>query len=226
MDNLGAAARRRLRRLRRRARFGALRRLTPLNDNWGYDRGTPVDRWYIERFLERRAADVRGRVLEVKSDDYARRFGRDVTTEVLDIDRDNPRAGIVADLARPEQLPEGRFDCFVLTQTLQYVPDPGAAVRSCRQVLVEGGVALVTVPAVSAIMEPHRPDLWRFTPSGCRVLFDEVFGARNVEVEVHGNVLTSVAFLHGIAAEELEPRELDASDPRYPVIVSVRAVRA
>jgi SAM-dependent methyltransferase len=226
MDNWGAAARRRLRRLRRRARFGALRRLTPLSDNWGYDRGTPVDRWYIERFLERRAADVRGRVLEVKSDDYARRFGRDVTTEILDIDEDNPRAGVVADLARPEQLPEGRFDCFVLTQTLQYVPDLEMAVRSCRQVLAEGGVALVTVPTVSAIAESHRPDVWRFTPSGCRALFDQVFGADNVVVEAHGNLLSSIAFLHGIAAEELEPRELDVADPRYPVIVSVRAVRA
>jgi hypothetical protein len=48
----------------------------------------------------------------------------------------------------------------------------------------------------------------------------------NVEVEPHGNLLTSIAFLHGIAAEELERRELEASDPRYPVIVSVRAVRA
>ena len=226
MDTWGAAARRRLRRLRRRARFGALRRITPLSDDWGYDRGTPVDRWYIERFLERRAADVRGRVLEVKSDDYARRFGRDVTTEVLDIDEDNPRAGLVADLARPEQLPERRFDCFVLTQTLQYVSDLEAAVRSCRQVLVEGGVALVTLPTVSAIAEPHRPDLWRFTPSGCRALFDEVFGEDNVEVEGHGNLLTSIAFLHGIAAEELDPSELGASDPRYPVIVVVRAVRA
>jgi SAM-dependent methyltransferase len=226
MDNWGAAARRRLRRLRRRARFGALRRLTPLSDNWGYDRGTPVDRWYIERFLERRAADVRGRVLEVKSDDYARRFGRDVTTEILDIDEDNPRAGVVADLARPEQLPEGRFDCFVLTQTLQYVPDLEMAVRSCRQVLAEGGVALVTVPTVSAIAESHWPDVWRFTPSGCRALFDQVFGADNVVVEAHGNLLSSIAFLHGIAAEELEPRELDVADPRYPVIVSVRAVRA
>jgi SAM-dependent methyltransferase len=220
-----AAASRRLRRLRRRARFGTLRRLSPLSENWGLDRGHPVDRWYIERFLEQRADDIRGHVLEVKSDDYARRFGRQVSTEVLDIDADNPLAGLVADLTRSEQLPEGRFDCFVLTQTLQYVADPGAAVRSCRQVLVEGGVALVTVPTVSAIMEPHRPDLWRFTPSGCRALFEPVFGAGNVEVEAHGNLLTSIAFLHGVAAEELELRELEACDARYPVIVSVRAVR-
>ena len=226
MVNWSAEARRRLRRLRRRARFGSLRRFEPLSDDWGFDRGTPVDRWYIERFLERHAEDVRGKVLEVKSDDYARRFGRDVSTEILDVDGNNPRAGIVADLARPQQLPDGRFDCFILTQTLQYVPDLAAAVRSCRQVLVEGGAALVTVPTVSAVVDSGRPDLWRFTPSACRALFDGVFGEGNVEVEAHGNLLSSIAFLHGIAAEELEPRELDVSDPRYPVIVSVRAVRA
>src|SRR4029453_14668409 len=56
----------RLRRLVRPAWLGTLRRTRPLSNDFGYDRGTPVDRYYIERFLARHQSDVKGRVLEVK----------------------------------------------------------------------------------------------------------------------------------------------------------------
>lgn len=47
-----------------RERLG-LARLDPVSRTFGFDRGKPVDRWYIERFLAAHADDVRGRVLEV-----------------------------------------------------------------------------------------------------------------------------------------------------------------
>ena len=55
--------------------FGDFRRTAPFCANYGYSRGSPVDRYYIERFLERHAADICGRVLEVGDDAYTRRFG-------------------------------------------------------------------------------------------------------------------------------------------------------
>ena len=42
-------------RRRRRVSYGSLRRLTPISDRWGLDRGTPIDRHYIEQFLGRHA---------------------------------------------------------------------------------------------------------------------------------------------------------------------------
>jgi hypothetical protein len=45
-------------------------------------------------------------------------------------------------------------------------------------------------------------------------------------VEGVGNVLLCVAFLEGIAAEELRRRELDADDERFPLLVTIRAVKA
>ena len=56
-------------------RFGDLRRLAPFSRVFGYDRGTPVNRYYIEGFLARNSDDIRGRVLEVGDDTYARRYG-------------------------------------------------------------------------------------------------------------------------------------------------------
>lgn len=220
-------ARRRLHRLRRPAFFGTLRRTTPLSDHWGWDRGTPIDRYYIERFLARHAGRICGKVLEVADRRYTEQFGRDVeSSDVLDIEKDNPLATVVADLSRHEQLPEQRFDTFVLTQTLQYVFDVRAAVAGIHRLLRPGGTALVTVPAVSRVAHSAgvEGDLWRFTYGSCVRLFAEHFA--DVDVETYGNVLTCSAFLYGIAREELTRRELDTRDEAFPLVVAVRATRS
>ena len=200
----------------------------PLSDSWGFERGTPIDRDYIEGFLERHAEAVRGDVLEIKTSAYTERFGRGVTSRnVLDIDPSNARANIVADLADTAQLPEGRFDCFILTQTLQMLYDVRAAVASAHRMLRPGGTLLVTVPCISRIIPRYGldADFWRFTPASCRRLFGDGFGPPQVTVEALGNVAAAVAFLRGAAVEELPPRVLGAADPYFPVIIAVRAVK-
>jgi hypothetical protein len=61
-------------------RFGDLRRLTPISRSFGYDRGQPIDRYYIANFLGRHSGDIRGHVLEIGDDRYTRRFGGDRVT--------------------------------------------------------------------------------------------------------------------------------------------------
>ena len=220
--------RQRLRRLRRPAWLGTLRRLTPLSSEWGFDRGTPVDRHYIERFLEERRADVRGRVLEVRDNSYTRRFGTTVArSDVLDVNRSNPAATIIADLSAADQVPSDAFDCLLLTQTLQFVLDTRAALAHTHRILRPGGVVLATVPAISRIAPRYglTSDYWRFTAASCRALFGAAFGAEQVEVQSHGNVLAATAFLAGMAREELSSKELDTIDEYFPVIIAVRAVK-
>ena len=137
---------------RRPVLLGSLGRTTPVSRRWGYDRGTPVDGWYIERFLAEQRAAITGRVLEVKDNGYTDRFGHDVVEKaVLDVDAANDRATYVADLADLGEIPDGSFDCFVLTQTLQYVWDLRPAVRHAHRVLAHGGVLLATVPVTSRV---------------------------------------------------------------------------
>src|SRR5918994_6304096 len=121
-----------MRRLRRRPRWGNLRRTEPFGRQFGFDRGTPIDRVYIEQFLGRHAEDVHGEVLEISEPLYTERFGggRITGSHVLDIDAANERATIVGDLAAAGTLSGARFDCVVLTQTLQFVPDADAAVAN------------------------------------------------------------------------------------------------
>lgn len=218
----------RVRRFVRPAWLGTLRRTTPLDDRYGYGRGTPVDRYYIERFLADHQDLIRGRVLEVKNSGYTDQYGSSVVQrDVLDIDPSNPYATIVADLAAADTVPSNQFDCFVLTQTLQLIYDMRSAVVHAHRMLRPGGTLLVTVPAVSRIIprEGLHTDHWRLTVASCLALFGDVFGAEHVSVQAYGNVLTSVAFLMGMAHEELARHELEAHDPYFPVIVAVRAVK-
>lgn len=200
----------------------------PKSEHWGWDRGTPIDRYYIEQFLADHASDVRGNALEVKDPGYTRRYDHGVVRfDVLDLDASNPEATIVADLAVGDGIPDSFFDCFILTQTLQYIYDLRAAVAQCERLLRPGGVLLVTVPALSRIAHHGglEWDYWRFTGASCRRLFGEVFGDENVAVRTYGNVLTGAAYYRGSAMEEIPRRKLDVHDPYFPSVVTVRAVK-
>lgn len=199
----------------------------PLSRNWGYDRGTPIDRFYIEDFLTRHRADVKGRVLEVQEDDYSRRFGGSAVThqDVLNLDSSNPKATIIGDLADPATLPEGQFDCILLTQTLHLVFDMAAAMANVRRALKPGGVALITVPGIT----PLQPGLgydwyWSLTEDSLRKLVHAEFDPAKVELESHGNLFAATAFLHAAAVQEVPRRKLKRFDPAYPVTVAARAV--
>ena len=220
--------RKRLERARRPAWLGTIRRTTPLSDHYGRERGTPVDRYYIEQFLARERDAITGRVLEVLNRDYTERFGSGVErSDVLDVDPSNGDATIVADLAAADAIPSDGFDCFVLTQTLQYVYDLESAVAHVHRILRPGGTVLCSVPTVSRIGRLELDsEYWRLTAAACSRLFGDVFAGGEVRVRAHGNVLTSVAFLLGMAAEELSQRELERDDPFFPLVVTVRATKA
>src|SRR5262245_40963976 len=72
---LRTQVRRRLVRLARPAWLGTLHRTTPLSDHWGMERGTPIDRHYIARFLDAHRDDIHGHVLEIKDRGYVDMFG-------------------------------------------------------------------------------------------------------------------------------------------------------
>lgn len=211
-------------------RMGSLRRLTPLSRQFGYDRGSPVDRYYIEGFLADSAHLITGRVLEVGSADYTERFGGDRVTraDVLNVAPGNPATTFVADLADAPGLPSGAFDAIVLTQTLHLVYDLPAAVATLHRILAPGGTLLLTVPGISPVSHDTWDDTWYWsmTPLAVDRLFSSVFGEENAEVSSYGNVLSSTAFLHGMAAEELSQGELDVPDPQFPLLVALRATRS
>jgi SAM-dependent methyltransferase len=211
------------------ARFGSLRRTTPIDDDFGYGRGLPIDRYYIDRFVAEHAADIRGVALEFQDDTYLRRHGQGAVTtaDVMNVESGYPGTTIVADLAIADGLPTERFDCIVCTATLQVIYEIHTAVRNLHHMLRPGGVLLVTLPGINRIARDPGgwEDHWRLTTTTARKLFGEVFGADHIDVDYDGNPLVAAAFLMGLAAEELKPAELHARHQAFEVLITVRAVR-
>jgi SAM-dependent methyltransferase len=210
--------------------FGDLQRLSALGNDFGWQRGLPIDRYYIDGFLARNARDIRGHVLEAGEDRYTTRFGSDLTkVDILDVYEGNENATIIADLTCADHLPSDTFDCIVLTQTIQMIYDVRAALRHVHRILKPGGVFLMTTHGISRICrregEDNWGEYWHFTSQAIKRLFDETFPGAETEIGSHGNALTTVAFLHGLAVEDVKPMDLDYRDPDFELLITARAVK-
>jgi hypothetical protein len=207
--------------------FGNFRRKAPISRAYGYDRGLPIDRYYIENFLGSHTYDIHGRVLEIGDNSYTRRFGRDrvMQSDVLGPKQGNRLATIVADLNCADHIPSDIFECIIFTQTLQLIYDSRAALRTLQRILKPGGVLLATFPGITCRDRHESGDYWRFTVPSATRLFNDVYGQTNADVESYGNLLAAISFLSGLATEELRQEELDYRDPAYEVTIAVRAVK-
>ncbi len=202
----------------------------PVGRLFGRERGTPIDRFYIEGFLEQHRALIRGRVLEVADSSYSRKYGGNSVErfEVLHV-TDHAGATIVGDLTKQASLPANQIDCFICTQTFNFIFDVQAAVRGAHQLLAPGGVLLATMAGISQISVGDASrwgDFWRFTPQSAQRLFGEVFGEQNVSVDYAGNCLAATSFLRGIAMEEIPAAKLSVRDPEYPMTILVVAKKS
>jgi hypothetical protein len=213
---------------RRRVRvsFGDITRVQPISARFGDDRGQPIDRYYIERFLTAHRSAIRGDVMEIGGSRYARMFAdAPHSIQVLHATDEHPEATLVGDLTRVSTLPASAVDCLICTQTLGFIFDVPAAVAGIEHVLRPGGIVLATVGGISQVSRYDMDrwgDYWRFTDAAIRGLFAELFA--DLEVVTFGNVAASVAFLQGIAVDDLPDRcVLDATDPDYQLVIGVAA---
>jgi SAM-dependent methyltransferase len=210
--------------------LGDFRRERPVSRLFGLDRGHPIDRLYIEQFLQANSDAIRGHVLEIGDDVYTRKYGgaRVHRSDVLHVAAGSG-VTIVGDLTRSDGVPDGTFDCVIVTQTLQFIYDVQAAVQNLERVLTPGGVVLATVPGITQISRYDMDrwgEYWRFTSLAVRKLFEERFTPEQVRVTPYGNVLAAISFLEGLAVEDLSNAELDLLDADYEVIVGVRASKS
>ena len=215
--------------------FGDTARSAPVSRQFGFDRGTPIDRHYIARFLSGHAAELKGACLEVGGTKYLDIFAQPGAEKVA-LATYNPAAKsgiqrpgmLVGDLISTETLPEGRFDNFVCVQTLPFIYDFRAAIRSAHAMLKFGGCFLGTVGGVSQVSRYDMDrwgDYWRFTSLSLRRVLEEIFPA--VQIEIYGNSLAAQLSIQGVAVEDLsDPAVLDEVDEDFQVILGFLARKA
>lgn len=210
--------------------LGDLNRLSPFSEEFGYDRGGPIDRYYIENFLQANEASIRGKVLEIGDNEYTLRFGqsRVEQSDIFDIDPQNTRAAFIGDLTDAPNIPDNNYDCVIITQTLHLIYNYKAAITTCFRILKPGGTLLLTVPGITNIDYDEWGDYWMysFTRGSIKKLVLEFFLPAKVHVETYGNVLSATAFLFGMGLPELKKEQLDFTDPCYQVIISAIATKS
>lgn len=210
-------------------RFGDFRRLEPISREYGFDRGSPIDRYYIEKYLGSKGSLITGRVLEIGERLYTDMFGQNVAqSDMLHVLEGIEGTTYVDDLSDGSTLPSNAFDCVILTQTLHLIFDMKRALQTIYRILKPGGTLLVTVPGITQVSDADWNDTWYWalTSNSARKLSCEVFPPAGVEVTAYGNVLAATSFLQGLAAEELKPHELDFYDREYQVTIGIAARKA
>lgn len=187
-------------------------------------------RHYIEDFLACHSDAIHGHVLEISEDTYTRKFGGERVSkiDVLHYDNPAPPATLTGDLTDAPHIPSNTFDCVIITQTLMLLYDLPSTIRTLHRILKPGGTVLATMAGLTQIADPQWRDTWYWglTRGSGRRTFADVFGDDQVMVKSYGNVLSTVAFLHGLAQEELTKQELDFEDQDYQMLIGVCARKA
>jgi glycosyltransferase involved in cell wall biosynthesis len=233
VHGLGTVKQKQVHHLRQLARL-QIQGANSVSMQFGYDRGQPLDRYYIERFLGERSAAIRGRVLEIKNSHYTRQFGGDRVThsDVLHPDPEWPEATIHGNLTDPCAFGGNLFDCVILTQTLHLIYDMRAVLRTVVKILKPGGILLATAPCISKVYRLNEPahlnldhDSWRLTRWSFGRLLGEFFPSDQVEVDAAGNLAVNAAFLYGLAVEDLPSAVLQQNDSENEMILLAMAVK-
>lgn len=213
-----------------RVKKGHMKGVQPFSTEFGYERGQPIDRFYIERFLEEHRSDVKGRVMEIGDNNYTMRYGgsKVVQSDVLHVNDSNPQATIVGDLTSLPQVADETFDCVILTQTLHLIYDFRSALATSHRILKKGGVLLLTTPGITPIDHGEWVDIWywSFTQPAIRRLLLEHFQPAQIDVQHYGNVMVASSFLYGQCTQELSEEDLMYKDPYYPVTITAAAIKA
>lgn len=195
--------------------------LFPLSDKFGFDRGLPIDRYYIEEFLNENKRCIKGRCLEVHDSAYTIRFGKDKVTkaDVVDIDIQNKLANIHTDLSDAKNIPDATYDTLIITHTIGLIPEHEKAIANFYRILKPGGHLLLTASTMGPFIE-NGSGFWRYTSKSIPYMLGKYFDKKTITTTTYGNALTGQAFWVGMAAQDISKEELDFKDNRFPIIVT------
>jgi SAM-dependent methyltransferase len=195
--------------------WGDLKREYPICQAFGLTRGTPIDRYYLGKFINEIKGQIGGNILEIggtpKDKDFYQ-INSGTSYRILNLEA-GPGVDIVGDVHDPSIIEPESFDSIIIFNVLEHCYAPWIAVENIYKWLKVGGECFAMVP--NAIRVHATPmDYWRPLPDAFAWMFRN-FSQR--KLYVYGNPMTVIASYHGIAVEEMSIEELDAFHPDYPV---------
>jgi SAM-dependent methyltransferase len=198
----------------------------PISTRYGFDRGTPVDRLYIERFLEIYRDNVKGACLEIVDDSYILKYGGTKVTkkDVLDIFI-REKTTINGDLRNLKGvIADNSYDTIIITQTFNVIDDYESAIKECQRILKPGGMLLVTLPTISPAWN-LKINMWRFNIKSAEYVFKKYFEDKNVVVTGLGNKSAVECFWLGMSLQDMTENEINRNDPKFPLIIGIMATK-
>lgn len=199
--------------------------LKPLNRTFGFSRGMPIDRYYIEKFMDENKNLIFGDVLEIAENTYTLKYGGDKVRKsyILYVNSDDDiNKDIVGNFETGEGIGEEMMDCIILTQVLPFIYNIQKAVKNIYKMLKEHGTALITVNGISQI---SRYDMdrwghyWSFTDMSMQRLLETVASKDNIKIQTFGNAKAAAALMYGLAVEDMAEESLDVWDKDYQISI-------
>lgn len=199
--------------------WGSLRRLMPVCGNFGFTRGWPVDRYYLDQYIAKISNLVTGNVLEVGvyvSDPMKKKFPHSKSFHAVDVIKTD-KVDYAGDIHERSLFSEGSFDTILCFNVLEHCKMPWVVVENMHHWVKKGGQVFCMVPVTQRRHEDPK-DCWRILPQSLEWMFKSFSKA---EIHCRGNPLTAVSALLGIPSDELSKKELDFDHPDYPVAAFV-----
>ncbi len=196
----------------------------PISRQFGTERGTPIDRYYIEAMLANHSDCIWGDVLEIEDNTYTMQFGGDKVKQsiVMDVSSTDSRVSFNGNIETGQGIRDEIADCFILTQTLMYIYDLGSAAHNIMRLLKKGGTALITCSGISQNSRRCMDNYgcyFNFNEDVFVRMFEKESSAQVLEVGSFGNVKTVSAHINGLCSEDLVEEDFVPNDKYYPLIV-------
>jgi len=227
--SLALSFKKKLKRTADPARHNWLSRTRPFSREFGLDRGTAIDRKFMEVFLASHQEVIQGKVLEVGDDQYTYQFGSNLSSTVILAGSDHSARSTCfpkGDLTDDQSLINlGKYDCVIATNVLNMIFDIQSAVKGLADLVQPAtGSVLATVAGLVPLSRfdyERWGDYWRFSDMSIKKLFETYFD--KVDVSIYGNAPLAAAFIIGLSQEEVPSSLFDHYDADYQILIAVKA---
>lgn len=204
-------------------KYGSSNSSDPVSRKFGLDRGHPVDRYYIDKFIQDNKKLITGKCLEIGDDRYSKKYGQNISKiDILDINIKNKSANIHADLRSAPNIKNDTYDCLIITQVLGMIDNVDNFISECYRILKPNGTLLLTTSAIAPQID-HKLSYWRFTEQSIKYLLNKKF--KKIEINSFGNAYIGQAIWLGMSQEDINKDLLDIKDIQFQCIVGAIATK-